>query len=745
MRNIVIVVLSGLLLLILIYGLTTAQTISNTFDLERIQSATVFIVQAEMVEDNLVITCIGSGTVVSRDGLILTNAHHTVANTECPGEVLIIAFTTHPDSPPVPRFRAEVVQANIGVDLALLRVTQSLSGRLLDPETLSLPFVELADSSTVELDEDVFVVGYNGIGSDPVQLIQGTVTGFLDEPSSSGGSAWIKTSTSVPGSASGGGAYNRNGQLIGIPTTAPIAETGIATTCLPIQDTNGDGLVTGNDNCVPLGGQISTIRPSNFARPLIRASRLGLQVELITPTTTLEMTTGEPTFGNLFFAPAVSDGRPTTVVGNLAAGTDSLYLFFDYENMTPQTVYELRVTIDGRPSQIFSLAPVRWSGGTRGLWYIGSSNQTWPNGVYEFRLFINGRAAGTLPITIGGDASPRPILANVAFGIEDTGGNILGNGFVLPTGNVATASFIYQNIIDGMEWTAIWYKDGVEIPGSRTTETWSRGSTGTRRISIIETNGLTPGTYRLEMFLDGFLAARSDFTIAGAQIGPLPEVFINSHFAVASNSQLALSAPPITNITNRVDEVYALFDWQQIAPGTIWTLRWWVDDTLFYEQSLPWSGFETGENFLMRLTAPGELPDGTYRLDLSINNFRLATTEVLVGIGQLPIDRFASTEGVQLRGRIIDSDTGEGLPGATLILLSEDFSIEDFEWRQDQIFATALTDREGRFQVDRPLELDVPYSVLIAVEGYLPIAADGITVTQDTENPLDVTIYLTRD
>jgi len=85
-----------------------------------------------------------------------------------------------------------------------------------------------------------------------------------------------------------------------------------------------------------------------------------------------------------------------------------------------------------------------------------------------------------------------------------------------------------------------------------------------------------------------------------------------------------------------------------------------------------------------------------------------------------------------------------------VVLLSEEFSVEDFVWNQDQIYALAVTDRNGRFQIDRPLALSigedtVAYSVIIVAEGYLPITRDGLTVTPETDNPLDLEIQLTRD
>jgi hypothetical protein len=87
-----------------------------------------------------------------------------------------------------------------------------------------------------------------------------------------------------------------------------------------------------------------------------------------------------------------------------------------------------------------------------------------------------------------------------------------------------------------------------------------------------------------------------------------------------------------------------------------------------------------------------------------------------------------------------------------LILISADYSVDEFstEWNQDQVYAIAVTDSNGYFEIDRPLELsteenEVAYSALVAADGYLPVSADGLVVDATTENPLVMTIYLTRD
>lgn len=721
---------------------------STGLDIERLQRATVFVVQARNVGDDLFVTCIGSGTIVKRDGLILTNAHNTLVSQACPGETLIIGISNNLNEPPILRYRAEIAQASPGIDLALLRITRELDGRLIEAGTLALPFVELADSDTVQLDETITVIGYPGIGDDPVEVRRGTVIGFVAEPGG-GEKSWIKTSAVIPGTMTGGAAYNQDGELIAIPTTAPLSAGMLDTTCQPIQDTNFDNAVNNSDICIPVGGFINALRPSNFARPLLRAASLGLSLDLLNVPTAQVGGGGTPNFKRLFFSPSVNEaGMPTSVIRSLPAGSNSLYLFFDYENMTPETVYELRVTTDGIPNPTFSLAPVRWSGGARGLWYLGSGGQPWPNGVYEFTLFANGIAAPTARLVIGGAPETVPTFSDIIFALFDLQNNPFGNGFVLPTGNIATARFLFLNMENGTEWTSIWYLDGAEF--SRQTNTWNAGASGSATTSISSQSGLPPGSYRLELYITNRLAATSDFTIAGAAQGALPEIFRNERFTTADTPEEAIASAPLSSFPAGIASLYARFDWQQIAPGTLWTMRWTVDNEIFYQQTVPWNTLESGQNFLVRLSAPGGIPDGAYRIDLLVNNVQLLSARAQVGIGQLPIDPFAQASGVQLRGQILDANSGQGIPGVAFVLISEDYSVSEFTWSQNQVYALAVTDRNGRFQIDRPLQfstetVEIAYSAIIAAKGYLPINADGIVVDETTANPLDITVYLIRD
>lgn len=719
-----------------------AQDNTNSLDIDRISRATVYIIQTSDFANNDII-CVGTGTIVNRSGLIVTNAHNTVTNTNCPGQSLLIAISRNPNEPPILQYRAEVVQANPGLDLALLRITQDLDGRLVDPAILSLPFVELGESSQVALDDTITVVGYPGVGNDSVEIRRGTISGFVAEPSG-GNQAWFKTDAAIPGTMTGGGVYDQNARLIGIPTTAPVTNLVADTTCLFLQDTNDDGLVNQADRCVPVGGFINAIRPADFVRPLLRGASLGIRVNELTAPNFQATASGEAQFSNLFFSTAVTEGMPASVVNSLPTGTTSLFLFFDYINLTAETVYELRVTTNDIPNPTFSLAPVRWSGGEQGLWYIGNNEQVWPNGVYEFALFIDGLASGRATILIGGAPEEVPSFSNLLFVLLDDDGNQFGNGYVLGTGNTVNATFLYNNMQPDMAWSAIWYYNDSEI--YRSDDVWTRDSDGLGDTSIVS-DILLPGRYRLTLYIEGRLSALADFTVAGARDAAFSRVFSNSRFVSANTPEEAVRATGtgISTFPADVSTIYALFDWEQLAPGTLWTLRWSVDNDVFYEDIGPWRSLETGQNYLLQLVSDNGIPDGTYKMEIYINSVRLASVEAQVGIGQLPIDIFAQATGIQLRGRVIDAETNEGIPGVTFILISENFSVDDFVWSQDQIYAIATTDSLGQFQIDRLLQFGAPYSVMIAADGYLPISADGFEVDAESDNPLEIVIPLTRD
>ena len=732
-------VIPFLLSFVITFSLTSFGSVQTSeAELDRNKRATVFIYQAQTVSNDLVVKCVSTGTIISADGLIITNAHSVVRSSTCDGDSLIVSLNVNLNEPPIPKFRAEIATADTGLDIALLKITRELDGRLIAAGSLPLlPFVEIGNANTVSIDDNIAIAGYRDVGNRAVSITRGTVTAFIAEPRG-GSRTWFKTRAEIPGTMSGGGAYNSAGQLIGIATSAQFGRRGGDINCQFIDDTNQDGIINSNDHCLPTGDFISTIRPISLAQSLIRGAVLDLNVDVHSVPQLLSPPAGPPAFSRLLFTPSVVDGFPSTVVGSMPANSQSLYLFFDYRNMTSNTIYELRVTRDGIPDPTFSLPPVHWSGGQDGLWYIGSGDQPWANGTYQFTLLINGLAAGTQQIVVGGGVDTPASFSNIIFGLRDNQGNIMGNGFILPVGTTADARFLFSNVEEGMTWSAVWYYRSVEV--ARSNDIWRKAANGSDIVSLQPRGGLLPGAYRLELYLNGVLSATSDFMVAGDPGGPLPAIFVNARFTSAPGALLAAASPVSSSFPEAIPNLFARFDWQNIAAGAPWTIRWLVDDLPFYEQSSPWVTLESGSDFLISVANP---PDGNYKLQLLVNNLQILQAEAIVGIGQLPIDRLAELSGTILSGRVIDAATLDGISGVTIVLIGEDYAAAEFEWIQEQVVDLALTDRNGDFRFSRPLAPDTPYSVVIEADGYLPQTADGFQFTLD-ERSADIIIELVR-
>jgi hypothetical protein len=233
-------------------------------------------------EEQLIWYAVGSGTVVSPDGLILTNQHLITPagadeklaelETQLAGEGKNADLRVDPERflvaisdgrhLPEPRYVARVVAEDPDLDLAVLRIESDDQGTRLDPETLDLPVLPLGSSDAVNLGETVHVFGFPAIGSGSLTYTIGIISGFLFEEGIDG-TAWINTDAVTSGGNSGGAAVNDAGQLIGVPTS------GSALDCRA-GDTNRDGVVDENDvGCLPTGGSLTQLRPIDLARPLL--------------------------------------------------------------------------------------------------------------------------------------------------------------------------------------------------------------------------------------------------------------------------------------------------------------------------------------------------------------------------------------------------------------------------------------------------------------------------------------------
>ena len=158
----------------------------------------------------------GSAVIVRKDGLLVTNFHVIALDRSTrlydelffslPSDLSADAATA------TRRFRVKPVLINQDRDLALLQVLSDQP----DAAPLVLPFVEIGDSRTMELLEDIFIIGFPEKGGTTVTVNLGIVEGkdTLDN--------WIKTDGRLLHGNSGGAAVNSAGKLIGISTKVEV-------------------------------------------------------------------------------------------------------------------------------------------------------------------------------------------------------------------------------------------------------------------------------------------------------------------------------------------------------------------------------------------------------------------------------------------------------------------------------------------------------------------------------------------
>ncbi len=165
----------------------------------------------------------GSGSILTSRGHILTNFH--VIGDPDTGQLynasgLIYVAVNPPDlrSDPEIRYVATLVEADTRLDLALLKISRLSSGQSLPPD-LALNVMPLGDSDTVNIGDQLSIIGFPGLGGNTVTYTRGSVSGFLT------GEGWIKTDAEINSGNSGGAAIDGSGKLVGIPSAANAEKT----------------------------------------------------------------------------------------------------------------------------------------------------------------------------------------------------------------------------------------------------------------------------------------------------------------------------------------------------------------------------------------------------------------------------------------------------------------------------------------------------------------------------------------
>jgi S1-C subfamily serine protease len=234
----------------------------------------------------------GSGSLLTKDGLILTNAHVVLPDGTLPVDALLVSMEVNQDKAPQAMYYAEVIQADYQLDLAVIQITSDIDQKPIDRSTLNLPFIQVGNSDSLNLGDGLTILGFPSIGGETVTLTKGEVSGFSTQKPY-GDRAYIKTSAVITGGNSGGMAVDGQGALVGIPTMMGSGEkTTAVVDCRYLADTNGDGKIDSRDMCVPGGGFINALRPVNLAVPMFEAAKRGEKKIIAEPREVIKLPKG---------------------------------------------------------------------------------------------------------------------------------------------------------------------------------------------------------------------------------------------------------------------------------------------------------------------------------------------------------------------------------------------------------------------------------------------------------------------
>ncbi len=194
----------------------------------------------ESAEEKIKELPLGSGTIISRDGLILTNYHVCEIDDEFiydeDREILYEAYPVNPamfvyalkDNDPLkaPEFSyiATPVCLDEKHDIAILEIIADEDGNEIKKDYFTS--VRVGNPFAMRINEDITIIGYPSKGGKTITITDGKFSGYYLDDRFVGLDGFIKTDAAMSPGNSGGAAMHKK-RLIGVPTgVTPPASAG---------------------------------------------------------------------------------------------------------------------------------------------------------------------------------------------------------------------------------------------------------------------------------------------------------------------------------------------------------------------------------------------------------------------------------------------------------------------------------------------------------------------------------------
>ena len=199
-------------------------------ELDGAKAATVLLLAEAPGPDGQTVQFTGSGSILTDEGLILTNAHVAQPTAEGlseyygddgigdPDYLLVALVNGMDDTPAEASYRARPVEVDGHRDVAVVQIYADADGAAIDTEDLDLPTMPIGDSDAVQSGDDVTVLGFPGISeSARLSVTKGVISTFIDREDL-GPRSEIDTDARIAPGNSGGAAIDNDARIIGIPS-----------------------------------------------------------------------------------------------------------------------------------------------------------------------------------------------------------------------------------------------------------------------------------------------------------------------------------------------------------------------------------------------------------------------------------------------------------------------------------------------------------------------------------------------
>ena len=524
-----------LVLALTAFSIRPAEAISR----EAINASLRATVQVIMPDNDFEIFSLGSGTIMSAEGLILTNNHVVEGDSRNgymndDGLAAIAVTPSNMRGEAVIKYYATVVKADPDLDLALLQIV-SLSD---DPDAplpdnLGLTPILRGNSDELQIGDEINFYGFPGLGGNSVTFTSGKVSGFLDE-NRDGVFEWIKTDGEINHGNSGGLATNDQGAFVGVPSAGVTDDV----------------------------GKISLVRDGNLSLNFVNSYFPG------------PVNNNGASVNNVQYAEAVTRrGQPINPALEFPSGITDLYAVFDYSGFEDGRDLTYVWYTDGREIARESFA---WDGGESGTSWVNVFNDNGlGDGLTELELIYDDGSVYRGGVNVGEGPGPEPtpdprgrVIGEIRFAKVDDDGNFGDFGDTFSDIFEVVGVFDYSGMANGVEWGYTWFYEGQNVADNSLL--WEADEEGSFELYLSHPDGLPAGNFDLEVYVEGETVQTGSFTVEEGGPGPVEDVGVVGNVVDRNNSRTKISGALIVFLTpgNTVQQwVDADFD-ESMVHGT---------------------------------------------------------------------------------------------------------------------------------------------------------------------------------